>query len=959
MDSQEPSNRADSEPIQLLLAQALEILDEVGQEGFEELCRAHGDFESELRARVDALRRIGLAGGAPPSTETEREFPDRLGGFELLERLGAGGMGVVYRARQESIGREVALKLVRPELLYFPGVRERFLREVRAVGGMQHHGIVPVYAVGEDEGIPWFAMQLIEGASLADVLASVRSYSPAELAPTEFADVLTLLIPGPQAGTVDSAMWHGSLEEITFRIGREVAEALEHAHRRGILHRDVKPSNIMVTAEGSVLLLDFGLASSKGAEAITRSQATLGSLPYMAPEQVEGRNDDLDRRCDVYGLGATLYEVATLTRAFPAEGELELRAEILEGRPRPPRSLHPQLSRDAEAILLTAMDRDRERRYASAADLARDLTNVLEHRPIEARPAGSLVRLRRWVRRRPATAVASALGVVVVVGGPSLFAWHLSGVNRMERVKNDALSEAYLEVRGQMDRAEANLEDAFKAVDRLLTEIGDERLLEVPGMQSIRLGLLEEAIVFIEGFLDQRSDDPRMQLEYGLAHGRLGKAQLLLGRRSEGRENLRTGIDRLAQLRVEQPQLEMRQELARFRTRLGWMLVEEGELEQASVVLHEGILELEADIEDGSVRERYLPGWLAIMLLELGNVKRIEGDSISAVEVLNRAFEIIEEQRAAEPSDQDHTLNLNRVLTQLGMAYADQGLRDDAGFAFEYALDVARELVQVTPLPSTRQRLFLALNNYAGMVPAERRLELRKQAYDVAEALQSEFPALPAHSYQLGMAQLNLGAELAYRKPNDARTWLEGSVRTLSQYVERFPTMLAGESILARALADLGMLCWLHGTPEEMRTHLHAALERLRRLHKEGPGYDPGGETLARVLYILALDRFDAGFEFESRSLLSELPATPIGHLYRGAFELRSAALREAGSTREASIRSAAESLRSEAFESLGVAIEAGLDPRQFELGFELEQELASDPRFLPLLQSLDAGQGE
>src|SRR5690606_32092732 len=216
-----------------------------------------------------------------------RPFPERLGDFRLLERLGGGGMGVVYRAEQVSLRREVALKLVRPDQLYFPGTRERFRREVAIVAGLSHPGIVPVYAFGEEDGLPFFAMEYVRGATLAETLDALRggTFGPAG------GEAIAAAIAARSASADDgaaSAMFEGAWEQICTRIAREIAEALEHAHRRGVVHRDVKPSNVMVTSSGRVMLLDFGLSSTSGSERITRSGSVLGSLAYMAPEQLRG-----------------------------------------------------------------------------------------------------------------------------------------------------------------------------------------------------------------------------------------------------------------------------------------------------------------------------------------------------------------------------------------------------------------------------------------------------------------------------------------------------------------------------------------------------------------------------------------------------------------------------------------------------------------------------------------------
>ena len=250
--------------------------------------------------------------------------PERLGPFRLGELLGGGGMGVVYRATEDELDREGALKIIRPEHLYFPGARERFRREVETIAGLQHPGIVPVYVVGEQDGVPYLAMECIEGCTLADVLRRARGRAAGHLTGRDFAQLVDSDRSGGPGGDANTSgdLFAGTWEQVCLRIVARVAEALEHAHQRGVLHRDLKPSNVMVTAgdverggASRVMLFDFGLATTSRATRLTRSGAHLGSLPYMSPEQTAG-TEHLGPATDVYSLGVTLYELLTLKPAF-------------------------------------------------------------------------------------------------------------------------------------------------------------------------------------------------------------------------------------------------------------------------------------------------------------------------------------------------------------------------------------------------------------------------------------------------------------------------------------------------------------------------------------------------------------------------------------------------------------------------------------------------------------------
>jgi serine/threonine protein kinase len=274
--------------LETLLAQCIDRIFRSGDEAVDEVCASHPELAEEVRRSLRDLERAGMFESARPHPPG---IPERLGDFRLVERLGGGGMGVVYLAEQTSLGREVALKLGRPELLYFSGARERFAREVEVVARLQHPGIVPVYTVGEQDGVPYFAMERVHGCTLAEVLRHLAGRDPAGLWGHDLARAVAASTPGaetPGEGEELGYVYGGSWERTVLRVVGQIADALEHAQQRGVLHRDIKPSNVMITPGGRAMLLDFGLSSSGGASSITKTGSRLGSLPYMPPEQVGG-----------------------------------------------------------------------------------------------------------------------------------------------------------------------------------------------------------------------------------------------------------------------------------------------------------------------------------------------------------------------------------------------------------------------------------------------------------------------------------------------------------------------------------------------------------------------------------------------------------------------------------------------------------------------------------------------
>ncbi len=498
----ESQHAPDRNGLRELVIAVLERLDRDGSQALEDACREHPELASRLRERIAALRSLGLVGQAG--------MPERIGDFRLVERIGSGGMGIVYRAVQESLGREVALKLIRPEMLDQPRARERFLRETEVIARLQHPGIVPIYTVGRAEDSPYYAMEWVRGCTLAEALAALAERPVRELRGEDLERAVLDRAGGEQPPVTGSYLFSGGWEEVCLRIGHHIADALEHAHRRGVLHRDVKPGNVMLTPGGRVMLVDFGLSQSEGQETVTRSGERLGSLPYMPPELLRNGPRSLDERSDLYSLGVTLYQALTLRLPFSASSEPGTMNRILEGRPSPLREHLPAISWEAETVCMAAMDRDPERRYQTASSFARDLTNALERRPVEARRASLRLRTWRWIQRRPGEAAAILLATLLAVVVPSLIAWF----EAKERRKVDAALEVAKSEKARAEqeqgRAEANFERAINTVDTLLRRVSEQRLDHMPGMVALRGELAAEAEAVFRELERERPNDPEL-----------------------------------------------------------------------------------------------------------------------------------------------------------------------------------------------------------------------------------------------------------------------------------------------------------------------------------------------------------------------------------------------------------------------------------------------------------------
>src|SRR5262245_52312166 len=407
--------------------------EELGERGEsvapEELCRDCPELLDELRGRIRALQALGPAlnaAGGPPTVEARASSgttpkgeagPPRTSavpGYEILGELGRGGMGVVYKARQQGLGRVVALKMILAGAHAGAQQRLRFRGEAEAAARLHHPNIVQVYEVGEQDGCPYSSLEYVDGRSLNEALADG--------------------LPPPLEAAA---------------LVEQLARAADYAHRRGIVHRDLKPGNVLLTQDGTPKISDFGLAKRLDEEqGRTRTGDVLGTPSYMAPEQAAGKSKAIGPAADVYSLGAILYQ--TLTGAPPFEGQSawETVHLVLTAEPEPPSRRNPRLPRDLETICLRCLDKDPAKRYPSALALADDLRRFQSGQPIQARPVGWPERAVKWGRRHPALAallaLSSGLLLALLAGG-----WAAA---LQESRSNRALQAAHQDLQGA-DRA--------------------------------------------------------------------------------------------------------------------------------------------------------------------------------------------------------------------------------------------------------------------------------------------------------------------------------------------------------------------------------------------------------------------------------------------------------------------------------------------------------------------------
>ena len=431
----------------------------------------------------------------------------QLGDFRLLREIGRGGMGIVYEAEQISLRRRVALKI----LPFAGGIDsrqlQRFRNEAEAAAHLHHSHIVPVFAVGSERGVHFYAMQHIEGQSLASVIAEIAAgqtpTQPLQVDPSAAATIRVTQTLGALSTE------HSTRSKRFFRhvakIGRQIAEALEYAHQMGVIHRDIKPANLLVDVRGHVWIADFGLAQFHNRVGVTVSGEVVGTLRYVSPEQAMAKPGLVDQRTDIYSLGATLYELLTLRPVFDGKDRHALLHQIGFDEPQPLRAIDPAIPTELETIVLKALRKTPAERYGTAQELADDLERYLDDKPIHARRPTLVERARKWMRRYPSVVGAGLLlllfgliGFAVSTVIVSREQWKTQAAYDNLAVEKERTQKAYEKLADEQQRtqsayrseaqqrnlAERDFAQAQKAIE-LVVQFSEGELAHDPGQQDV------------------------------------------------------------------------------------------------------------------------------------------------------------------------------------------------------------------------------------------------------------------------------------------------------------------------------------------------------------------------------------------------------------------------------------------------------------------------------------------
>ncbi|MCE9566630.1 MAG: serine/threonine protein kinase [Planctomycetes bacterium] len=691
----------DRDPVDVLAEEFADQLRRGEHPSVSDYATTHPEHAEQLRellpavAQMEFLKRFRRA--TNPSDKAS--MPDRFGDFRIIRELGRGGMGVVFEAVQESLGRPVALKVLSSHAQFEMTKRERFVREAHAAANLHHTNIVPVFGVGEQEGLPYYVMQLIRGDGLNVVAQRWRRErgKSVDSAGSTVASHKTAKIRKPSRNGADSpdASEHKYGDWLFIaEIGFQAADALHYAHRQGVLHRDVKPANLLLDPAGRVWVADFGLAKIVEREGLTASGEILGTLQYLPPESLAG---NADARSDVYGLGATLYELLTLESPYSADTPAQLLKLVADTDPISPRKLNPDIPRDLETIVMKAMARDPGRRYSSAREMARDLQAFIDDRPIKARRQSALGRGWRWCRRNPAVALLTANMVAALVLA-GVVGW-VGYANTKKALKAEELQLAEAKkARAAAEKAqadavllsvklEANLRMSLEAFEAVFDAAGGhqqgfpgrgfggpgpgrfgvgiplpaEGRPPAPPGEDERAAVLEAILNFYDKFAEQNATNPRLQLDAGRAHRRVGEVQIMRGNAEKATVSFRRAAGLLESLVREYPNDNgMKTELVL--TYLGAPADAFADYDRLLIHAREMARELD---------DRTRPNLVGSLTLKLAWVRDRAGDRAGAEQAYREAIKMLVTPEGMDSRPPNVAIELAMARSQLAALLAD------------------------------------------------------------------------------------------------------------------------------------------------------------------------------------------------------------------------------------------------------------------------------------------------
>ena len=807
------------------------------------MVRAHWRQMCHVRAELDALfpSEANSDSGLSASGPGGAPLPS-IPGYEVEAVLGVGGMGVVFKARHLQLNRVVALKMLIAGTYAGPPERARFQREAEAVAGLCHANIVQLYEVGEHEGRPYFAMELVDGGNLSQKLASK---------------------PQPVRRAAE--------------LVAQLAEAVSVAHSAGIIHRDLKPANILLTADGTPKITDFGLARRlEGEDRLTWTGTAIGTPSYMAPEQASGAGGPVGTAADVYGLGAVLYELLTGRPPFRGGTALETFRHVLAHEPVPPSQLNPQVPRDLETVCLKCLKKEPQQRYSSAAALADDLRRYLLGHVILARPVGHTEKVGKWIRRNKVVASLSAIAVLALLVGALASLVFAFKAGRQEEIATDKagkLEKQAIELQEQTLAAMKNAQLAKENEEKVVQALAAERKARqhaFDALESITANvvkrkfaqgavLTEDDRAFLRGIIAQLQafaaitaddvDNRKMQ-----AGGRMRVAVMRshLGEAKEAEQDFDEAVSLYNRLAADFPsQPEFRQWVAKIQNDRGLLLRDMGRLKEAEQDYSQALSiqkQLATDFHSVAEFRQQLASFYinrGVLLSNTGRLKEAEQDYSQALS--------IQKQLATDfPSRPELRRAMASFYINRGVLLSNTGRLKEAEKDYGQALSIQKQLTNDFPsLPEFRQDLAKShldrgnlLHTVSRMAEAEKDCD---EAVGIYKQLAAEFPSVPEYRQELANCLSNRGTLLrATGRLLKAEKDCDQAVSLCKQLAADFPSHPEFRHGLAASHINRGLLLSTMGRQPEAEKDYDQAVSFYKQLMAEFPSLPEFRQDLAK-----------------------------------------------------------------------------------------------------------------
>lgn len=855
---------------------------------------AHPELEEEIRHLFPAMiamerfKACKLSSSGAP-VEWQIEGLEQLGDYRIIREIGRGGMGVVYEAEQQSLGRRVAVKVFPRQTLSDSRQLKRFRREARTSASLHHTNIVPVFGVGQQDGLHYYVMQRIEGISLDELInespdssigAKALDGPKAQLDETDqdsFASAGTSsgeisgidrvseflssrlatsegderIPPRSIANLVDHRTSQSrSHWNAVANVGIQVAEALAYAHAQGVLHRDIKPSNLLLDPQGKVWVTDFGLATLVDAEKLSNPGDIGGTLRFMAPEHIRGEQD---ARSDIYSLGLTLYELLTLRPAFEDQSRAQLVQKILAGRPPAPRTHRPEIPRDLEAVILKAIEREPGQRYDHASAMAADLLRFVEGRPVHARRINSIARTWRWTRRNPAVASLSAALLLVAF------------------VSFVLVSAKWREAVAENRRAEDNLSLALESMDQMLerfasswmahpeatvSETGDAATPDFEVQMAVSnysASVLQETLKFYDQFAKQNATNPQLRRDTAKVHRRVADIYQRLGQYAEAEQAYQRSLEILDSERIDDDGT-LAIEKASVLNQLGLTMYATSRFKEAEAefLRAKSILFNSNHKDDPECRAE-----LARTNNNLGQALRLLRRHDEARQSHRQAVELLERLVQEHPQETDYRLALARAY-RIYFPFVTFGRRPNDHRQIRAAgIAILEELVRDFPnVPDYQCELseMLATTSFRprGSESRDRQREQLERAVDLARELSGAHPSIPRYRAVLARSLKELAKTLDRSRREESNKIYAESVAIYRSLAQDFADIPTYRIFLAMTLQDHAENLQRMGRTADAIAALQEGVAEQEAYVELRPHNQFGDRTLARLREKLA-----------------------------------------------------------------------------------------------------------